>query len=447
MRGRPLPHEPPSNFARKGSAKFNLRIKNEELRHYLRIFAECDENMSETARRLGTTRQKVAWRLHAARERRLTVDPTPVPPPSILPPLTSLPEPPPAPPYEAPPKSPQEIRDARFWRDRAASLEKELGDVTNALREMSGLMSRSPQPPEWALSKLGASHRAAGLLHISDIHAGEVVNANQIDGVNSYNLEICQTRLRRLFGAAIEILPRWARDCQLEGIIVAINGDLISGDIHEELLRTNALAAIPSVWFVADELAAGLAKLADVFGKVFACVTPGNHGRTTAKMPSKETANLSYDTAVGEALRRHFINDDRVTIAVSPSRDALYSVFGWNILQTHHDQGGGGGQGWAGPLLPVMRKGKQIEWTAAQRGVTYDIILTAHHHVSGKVGKILANGSVVGYNEYASSIRAAPELPQQWLCLLHETWALREMAEIKLETGRPAKKPHIVLHH
>lgn len=329
-----------------------------------------------------------------------------------------------------------ETRNAEFWRLKAAEAERQLAETRHALHEVAGLMNRAPEPPKWTLPGRGKKNRAAGLLTISDIHAGEKIAGEETNGVNFYDLDVCRARLRQLFDATIRILPRWASDCTLTGIFVALNGDLISGDIHDELRRTNALTSNEQVWFVADELAAGLQKLADAFGNVFVCVTPGNHGRTTLKTHSKGTAALSYDTMVGESLRRYFERDKRVTIAVSPSRDAVFKIFDWNVFQTHHDAGGGGGQGFAGPMLPIVRKGKSIEWMSAQSRLFYDVMLTGHFHTSGNFGKILSNGSVVGYSEFARSIRASPEPAQQWLALIHEEWCIRERAELKLQHAR-----------
>jgi hypothetical protein len=336
------------------------------------------------------------------------------------------------------PANPVDIRNERFWKTKAEALTKELAATVHALHEVAGLMGRPVVAPRWAAPKRGRKNQAAGLLTISDIHAGEVIKGKEVANLNSFDLDICRARLRRLFLAAVQILPRWASDCELRGVYVALNGDLVSGDIHDELRRTNQITASEQVWFVADELAAGLKKLAEMFGSVFVVVTPGNHGRQTIKTHAKGTASLSYDTMVGEALRRYFDHDDRVTVAVSPARDATYDIFGWHVLQTHNDAGGGGGQGFAGPMLPILRKGKSIEWMAAQSRTFYDVILTGHYHTSGNLGKILANGSVVGYGEFAQSIRASPEPAQQWLALIHEEWCIRERCEIKLQERNPA---------
>jgi hypothetical protein len=221
----------------------------------------------------------------------------------------------------------------------------------------------------------------------------------------------------------------------LKGIYVAFNGDLISGDIHQELKETNALTSHNQVWFVTDRCIAIIANLVKQFGYVHACFTCGNHGRNTEKTHSKRTSDHSYDTMIGENVRRHFQNDPRVFVMVAPGRDAEYSILNWKVLQTHLDTGGGGGQGWAGPTLPITRKGKQIEYVASKSRIFYDIILTAHHHVStNPTDNHLGNGSVVGANEFSLiQIRAAPEPPMQWLTLVTEKWPMRERMPIKLE--------------
>lgn len=331
--------------------------------------------------------------------------------------------------------SPVEARNEKFWKDRATSLSEELADTQHTLDQVAGLMERPARPPSWALpepnGKLG---RAAGLLHISDAHIGEVVNASEVVGLNKYDRSIARKRIRQLFSAATQILPRWSSDCLLEGIVCAFNGDMTSGDIHDELRQTNEIESGEQVEFAVDEACAGIEVLAKSIGKVDAYFTCGNHGRLTHKSHAKRTAALNFDTMIGKQVARHFSSSDRVTIHVSPSRDCQYKIFDHRVLQTHGDQGGGGGQGFAGPVLPIARKAKAIEFMSAQTRDFFDIILSAHHHFSTHpTRKVYGNGSIVGYGEFARSIRAAPEAPMQWLLLVTEKWGVRESAEIVLD--------------
>ena len=350
----------------------------------------------------------------------------------------------------APPKpaelSPLEIRDAAFWRRRHQEAQDALHKTERLLRQVSGLLDRQVSPPAWTMpAKDTTKARAAGLLHVSDLHVGEVIRADEIGGLNSYDPEVFRRRIRRLFAAAVDILPRWASDCRLDGVVVAVNGDLVSGDIHDELRRTNALTAHEQAYLAADEIAAGLRVLSEAFGAVLVVFTPGNHGRTTDKTHSKRTAALSYDMLVGEMIRRAFDSDKRVTVQLATGIEAVYPVLGWTVHQSHGDSlGTGGGKGFAGPVLPIIRGAKNVEWQAYLVRQAYDLILTAHYHTSANPGGgKLANGSVVGYGEFANRIRAGFEPPQQWLALIHERWGLRERCEIKLENPEPPALPRV----
>jgi hypothetical protein len=248
-----------------------------------------------------------------------------------------------------------------------------------------------------------------------------------------------------MIAASVEILPRWAADSNLLGVVVALNGDLISGDIHEELRNENALTSHEQVALATDEIIAGVAKLADSFGHVMVTATPGNHGRSVMKPPAKRMGALSYDTLIGSNIARHFSGDERITVNIAAGADIVFPIFRWTILQTHGDNmGTGGGMGFGGPNFPIVRGGNKIKLAGFEAGEHYDLILSGHYHVSSNPGRILANGSMVGAGEYsASKLRAPFEPPQQWLGLLHEKWGLRERLPVLLEDPLPPPRPRV----
>ena len=50
----------------------------------------------------------------------------------------------------------------------------------------------------------------------------------------------------------------------------------------------------------------------------------------------------------------------------------------------------------------------------------YDIMLTAHYHQLMWMTRFIANGSLIGYNEFASNMLRAPfEPPKQALFIVH----------------------------
>lgn len=347
-------------------------------------------------------------------------------------------------PIPQPEYSPAEVQDSAFWRRKAADAEKRANASEQVAREMAGMCSRPIHIPDWTMPVESKPGRSAGLILLSDLHCGEVVRPEEIGGYNEYNPEIFQRRFRRMIAASIQILPRWAADTELQGVVMALNGDLISGDIHDELRRTNALTAHEQVQLATDEIAGGIRKVAEAFGAVMVTVTPGNHGRNTEKTHAKRMAALSYDTMIGNILERQFADDARVTVNVASGADIVFPLFGWSVLQTHGDSmGTGGGQGFAGPELPIVRGGKRIKLAGFATGERYDLICLGHYHTSSNPGTTLANGSIVGYSEYGTRIRATPEPPMQWLALVTDRWGLRERMPVVLEDPRTPERPRI----
>lgn len=338
-----------------------------------------------------------------------------------------------------------EVHDATFWRKKFRSLEKELGIYEKRLEQLAGLRQLPFNPPEWLLkTHTGRRGRSVIGMLVSDVHMGETINGDELAGVNEFNMEICRKRMERYFQAACIIGRRWAEDTECQGAILALAGDLTSGDIHEELRITNDLTSTEQVIAVAEVIEPGIAMALETYGRVHVVGTPGNHGRTTAKPTAKLYARLNYDNLVLSILEQRFENDDRVTFQYGPAKDQITPVFGRTIFTTHGDKiGTRGGMGFAGPVLPIVRGSKKIEAEQAGMGRRPDLIQFGHYHTSANPGNILANGSVPGYSEYASDIRAGMEPPQQWLYLLHSRWWLRERAEIQLEEPEIPDLPRV----
>jgi hypothetical protein len=337
--------------------------------------------------------------------------------------------------------TPAERRDAEFWRKRYESERKGKLDVEHLLNEVSGVVGQRVVPPQWLMPSIGGPKKRSviGLL-LTDLHVGEVVDPDEISGLNAYNPEIFQQRIRRYIMAACEVGVRWSSDCQNQGAFVVIGGDLISGDIHDELRMTNALTAHEQALLAAQELTAGLKHVADTYGRVHVVCVAGNHGRTTVKPSQKQYARLSYDTLTTKMVAMSLAGDKRITIDIPNSRDAIVPIFGRNVFINHGDgMGTGGGMGFAGPILPIARGSKKVELQQFRAKRSFDLLLHGHYHHSANQNMTLSNGSFPAYTEYGNGLRMGVEPPQQWLFLLHERWWLRERAEIQLD--EPSFKP------
>ncbi|WP_293857169.1 hypothetical protein [uncultured Alsobacter sp.] len=345
------------------------------------------------------------------------------------------------------PASRIEERDARFWRNRAAKLQKEASELEHVVEQLSGLHGVDQVVPAWAKPRDdGPRGRSVIGCLISDVHMGEVISAEAILGINAFDPDIAAARLRRYFEAACVVGGRWSADTECEGVLLALAGDLISGDIHEELRITNAMTSHDQVGAVVAVLVAGIRILLEAYPRVHVVSVPGNHGRTTFKPTAKLYAHLSYDILATRMLEQHFAGDDRVTWQYGKSTDQITPIFGRTILTTHGDKiGTRGGMGFAGPDLPIVRGSKKVREQQAAVGWTHDIVQFGHYHwtTNPANGRVLGNGSVPGYSEYAADLRAVAEPPQQWLYLLHSRWGLRERAPIQLEAPKQVARPRV----
>jgi transposase-like protein len=350
-----------------------------------------------------------------------------------------------APPPPAPEARPEERHDSAFWRQKAQTTQKDFEALSALVRELGALDGLRLRVPTWTTEP--QSHRGGSatlIVHNSDRHYGEKIRGDEINGWNNYDTEICTRRVRRFIDAACEIGRRWTSDTTVDGVLYTMGGDEISGDIHDELRETNELTSLDQVQGAAQLHVAALRQLADEYGRVHVTAVPGNHGRTTQRPTAKRYGALSYDILIAKIVARELADDVRISFDIAAGPDVTTLIYGRTIITTHGDKmGTGGGQGFAGPVLPIIRGANKVLMQYGSTGARPDLILMGHFHTSAAPPGILANGSVPGYSEYGAAIRAKFDTPRQWLGVLRSRWGLSERADIQLEDPPAPPKPRV----
>jgi len=272
-------------------------------------------------------------------------------------------------------------------------------------------------PPEWMASPSGTmAHRGTPWLLLSDLHLDEVVFADQMNGMNAYDRDIARMRLDNVRNGFVDVWKDYHQGVTYDGVVVALGGDIFSGDIHEELKETNDDTLLGSVDYWIDPLAEVIAQAHDAFGNVHVPVVPGNHGRTTRKPRAKFRARSNFDWFIGAQLARIFAKNDRITFQVSESADTLVDNYGRKTMLTHGDQASGGaGIGGIWPPLMRLDARKRQRQEAVQQG--YELMVMGHWHTLTFGPSWIVNGSLKGYDEYAFTSNFSFEEPQQasWL--------------------------------
>jgi len=340
--------------------------------------------------------------------------------------------------YQAPDVAPSGVNMA----DEVKSLKRRLREmeeaetIDKAILAVIGNMASTPvEPPKWTLATDGKGKGRHIVLTIwSDWHAGEVVNPRELHGLNEYNSQIMERRVRDLVETTIHLCRNHGPG-NYQGAVICLLGDFISGGLHPELLRSDELTQMQAALHVRDTLAWALERMADEFKSLYIPCTSGNHGRNTHKPEFKGTVYTNFDWLIYEMLIRHFAKDKRIVFDNPPTNEVHFRIFGQRYLATHGDMlGVRGGDGIIGSVGPIMRGSLKVGKQAAAFGRDFDYLLMGHWHQPLYLPGIIVANSLKGWDEYAAkSLRAPPSIPSQPLVFVNHRFGHVSYSEIFLE--------------
>jgi hypothetical protein len=334
--------------------------------------------------------------------------------------------------------------EARRERDSARhalrQAEKEQAELRARLDLVESVTDLDPNPPKWLTPARTRKDRHATVCTIlSDAHFDEVVNPDEIGGVNAYNRHIATARLRRYFDQVCAISRDQMAGVTIDGCVLMLGGDLVGGDIHEELAQSNEDTLPGTLLYWSEMIAAGVDQLADHFGKVHVPSVVGNHGRRTRKPRSKARARDNFDWLLSHMVARLFVGDDRITWDIPDAPHTLVNVYGTTFRLEHGDSAKGG-SGWMGVLGPAMRRDQKMRTTSQALDQPYDQMVIGHWHQLAFLPGVIVNGSSKGYDEYASLMGFGFERPQQAMWLVTPEHGITVQAPVFVSAGRKSEK-------
>lgn len=314
---------------------------------------------------------------------------------------------------EAEPQDPvvRVATESRLKREHR-QLVTEVSQLRERIAIAEGLQSSPPKPIK-AVNLGSAAREGAAVILCSDWHVEEPV-APTAYWPHGYNLNEADKRIGRLWAGA-EWLIKFHRPVFLcREVVLWLGGDLMTGNIHEELRETSALAPLATLEWLRDRIVAGIDRLLGdrKIDRVTVVCSYGNHGRTTEKRRVATGAEHSYEFALYWQLARHYEKDARAVFVVEPSAHQYLKVYDFD-LHFHHGDDIAYGGGVGGISVPGNKAVAQWDkWRAA------DYHHFGHFHQYLDLGAAVFNGSLIGPNAYAMSIKATPEPPQQAFYIL-----------------------------
>lgn len=255
---------------------------------------------------------------------------------------------------------------------------------------------------------------ATAFMVASDWHCAEKVESRSVNGLNMFNLDECKKRSELFFKNGLRLLKIQQKDVHIDTLVLPILGDMISGHIHDELMESNYLSPIDETIYAQNLLASGIEFLCTEksIKKIIIPCHYGNHGRTTRDRRISTERGNSLEYFMYHQLANHFRKNKKVEFIISGGYHSYLEIYGYTLRMHHgHSIGFGGGVG--GISIPVNKAISQ--WDKIRRA---DLDIFGHFHQFLDGGKFLSNGSLIGYNAFALSIKASYDVPKQAFFLI-----------------------------
>ena len=256
-------------------------------------------------------------------------------------------------------------------------------------------------------------------LLLSDLHAGEQVDLEEMGGLNEYNLNIMKRRLERIKHTVIRILTILSSAYSFEQLKVYGLGDWISGIIHEELVETSDGNVIDWLFETSEAVAGLILTLSARFPKTTFVGVVGNHGRMQKQIRYKQRY-VNWDYVCYDRLKLLCSRDEKVDFVLPKSFFHVDRTYNKSILVIHGDNI----NSWAGiPWYGIQRQITKLKELMAKRRQFIDYTFMGHFHNTGMLeqtnGEIILNGSLIGANEFSAGAMFQGADPHQWIFGMH----------------------------
>lgn len=247
----------------------------------------------------------------------------------------------------------------------------------------------------------------------SDWHVEERVDPQLVSGLNTYNTDIARERAETFFRGTLRLTNLLAQDIKIKNIVMPLLGDFISNQIHEDFAEINQLQPTHAIVFAQNLIIGGIEYILD--NSDYTLIVPchsGNHGRVTHKVRFGAENGHSLEYLMYLHMAAYFRGNDRVQFRISDGYHQYLEVYGQTI-RLHHGHAINYQGGIGGIFIPAFKAISQ--WDKARRA---DLDIFGHFHQMKDGGKFVCNGSLIGYNSFALSIKADYEPPRQTMLLI-----------------------------
>lgn len=262
---------------------------------------------------------------------------------------------------------------------------------------------------------------AIPIISLSDWHFEERVDADTINGMNEYNLDIANYRWNKCIQNSLKLVHKERQSSDIKQMCLWLGGDFITGYIHEELEENNYLSPTQATRFAKEKIITAIKFYLEhgKFNKITIPCNFGNHGRNTKKPRVSTGYKNSYEWMMFQDVRDYFDGDKRVEFHIPNGLFCYLNIMGRTCRFWHGDsiKYGGGIGGLTIPLIKAIHK--YNEQTDA-----YFNFMGHYHQLWQATKDCIVNGSGIGFSPYAQRIGASPEDPMQSFALMDSKYGI-----------------------
>ena len=275
---------------------------------------------------------------------------------------------------------------------------------------------------------------------LTDTHIGEDVDYQQMAGLNSYSFDIFNKRLFGWATTVLNLVQLRRASVPINELVIPMLGDMISGDIHDELIKTNQDNVMGQMIRGANLIAQALMYLAPHFKTITVPCVVGNHGRMTRKPPMKDKY-MDWDYLLYQFVAVFCSNQKNIKFDIRTSYMNIFKIFNRNILIMHGDSASGAGSmstisrvitslrsvlQYRTGLEPETHKANSEILDPNHMPTTFDSVLMGHFHRVDEIdigtGHAIICGCMKGGDEFALQRLAVITKPQQIVTYWHEKY-------------------------
>lgn len=200
---------------------------------------------------------------------------------------------------------------------------------------------------------------------------------------------------------------------------------MVSAQIHEELREKNSLSPLAACRWASERLEAGIRLLLAEAGmdQILVVTSHGNHPRDTLKIHNSGAADHSYEHDMYLDLRQR-IQDSRLAWSLGVGYHNYVDIEGY-CCRFHHGHNVRYAGGVGGITIPMNKAIAQ--WDKSQRAI---YSFCGHWHQFIWNWSWVLNGSVIGYNPFAVSIKAEYQPPLQTFWVIDQERGLTRVLPI-----------------